>query len=206
MIEGEVILQGYGYKQTTTAMISHWKRQYMMLYPNRIELGESLLVSREEKILTVTRKVSCIYIMMLHMLGKCDTEIKLCVMISCFEWRFCSPAQQMSKASCITFDGSVLVENKQIKGGEVLRIQPIGSRKEFMFKFDVSNTLAYCFLVFSHSTHSQCLSLSHILLSQGFLSFSSDFFLIFLFLLLQFFSLTKIVIQYFLLMLHVYIF
>ena len=116
----------------------------------------------------MTRKVSCIYIMMSHMLGKCDTEIKLCVMILCFEWRFCSLAQQMSKASCITFDGSVLVENKQIKGGEVLRIQPIGSRKEFMFKFDVSNTLAYCFLVFSHSTHSQCLSLSHILLSQGF--------------------------------------
>ena len=46
--------------------------------------------------------------------------------------------QQMSKASCITFDGSVLVENKQLKGTEVLRVQPIGSRKEFIFKFDVS--------------------------------------------------------------------
>ena len=46
--------------------------------------------------------------------------------------------QQMSKASCIAFDGSVLVENKQLKGTEVLRIQPIGSRKEFIFKFDVS--------------------------------------------------------------------
>ena len=61
MIEGEVILQGYGYKQTTTAMISHWKRQYMMLYPNRIELGESLLVSREEKNINCDSKVCHAY-------------------------------------------------------------------------------------------------------------------------------------------------
>ena len=44
----------------------------------------------------------------------------------------------MSKATCIAFDGSILVESKQIKGVDTLRIQPIGSRKEFLFKFDVS--------------------------------------------------------------------
>ena len=45
--------------------------------------------------------------------------------------------QTMSKATCITFDGSILVESKQLKGVDILRIQPIGSRKEFLFKFDV---------------------------------------------------------------------
>ena len=33
---------------------------------------------------------------------------------------------------------SMLIENKEVKGNDIIRIQPIGTRKEFFLKFDVS--------------------------------------------------------------------
>ena len=45
--------------------------------------------------------------------------------------------QLMNKANVIPFEGAILVEQKQIKGVDTIRVQPIGSRKEFNFKFDV---------------------------------------------------------------------
>lgn len=35
-------------------------------------------------------------------------------------------------------DSDVLVESKQLKGVDVIRLQPIGTKKEHMLKFDVS--------------------------------------------------------------------
>ena len=46
----------------------------------------------------------------------------------------------MSKGTEMSFeDASMLVESKNIKGVDVIRIQPIGGKKEFFFKFDVRN-------------------------------------------------------------------
>ena len=46
----------------------------------------------------------------------------------------------MSKGTEMSFeDASMLVESKNIKGADVIRIQPIGGKKEFFFKFDVRN-------------------------------------------------------------------
>lgn len=33
---------------------------------------------------------------------------------------------------------STLIESKQIKGSDIIRVQPIGTRKEYCLKFDVS--------------------------------------------------------------------
>ena len=41
---GDCLLQGYGCKQVVAAMFTHWQKKYFMLYPNRIEVGDSLLV------------------------------------------------------------------------------------------------------------------------------------------------------------------
>ena len=38
----------------------------------------------------------------------------------------------------ITFDDTdILVETRQLKGVDVIRLQPIGTRKEHIFKFEV---------------------------------------------------------------------
>lgn len=48
----------------------------------------------------------------------------------------------------ITFDESpLLVESKQMKGSDIIRIQPIGTRREYCFKFDVSCNLTYTTIV-----------------------------------------------------------
>ena len=53
----------------------------------------------------------------------------------------------------ITFDESpLLVESKQMKGSDIIRIQPIGTRREFCFKFEVSCNLTFTTIV--------CLTLS----------------------------------------------
>ena len=39
------ILQGYGFRQTT-GILSKWQKSYFILYPNRLEIGESLMVSK----------------------------------------------------------------------------------------------------------------------------------------------------------------
>ena len=49
--------------------------------------------------------------------------------------------QLMNKATVIPFEGPVLVEQKQIKGVDTIRLQPIGTRKEYNFKFEVT---AWC--------------------------------------------------------------
>lgn len=35
-------------------------------------------------------------------------------------------------------EASILVESKQIKGTDIIRLQPIGTRRETCIKFDVS--------------------------------------------------------------------
>jgi len=43
-----------------------------------------------------------------------------------------------AKAQILTFDTSVLVEEKDMKGSKVIRVQQIGNRKEHCLRFDVS--------------------------------------------------------------------
>lgn len=38
------LLQGYGSKQTTSAMFTHWQRRYFKLYPDRLDIGDSFTV------------------------------------------------------------------------------------------------------------------------------------------------------------------
>lgn len=82
------LLQGFGHKQSTSMLnFVRWQQCYLILYPNRVAIGDNLLT--------------------------------------------------MSKGTEMSFeDASMLVESKNIKGADVIRIQPIGGKKEFFFKFD----------------------------------------------------------------------
>ena len=51
---------------------------------------------------------------------------------------FSSSSQHAAKAQILTFDTSVLVEEKDMKGSKVIRVQQIGNRKEHCLRFDVS--------------------------------------------------------------------
>ena len=48
--------------------------------------------------------------------------------------------QQIGKAQVLTFDTSVLVEEKDMKGSKIIRIQQIGNRKEHCLRFEVNLT------------------------------------------------------------------
>ncbi len=48
----DVILQGYGSK-LTTGLFSKWEKRYLMLYPNRIDIGDSIQVNIRQDAVTV---------------------------------------------------------------------------------------------------------------------------------------------------------
>lgn len=50
-----------------------------------------------------------------------------------------SHTQALHKSQVLAFDIAVLVEEKIHKGGKVLRLQPIGSKKEMTIRFEVSD-------------------------------------------------------------------
>lgn len=45
---------------------------------------------------------------------------------------------QSQKVQVLAFDTAVLVEDKELKGARVIRLQQIGSKKESYLRFDVS--------------------------------------------------------------------
>ena len=56
----------------------------------------------------------------------------------------------MSKGSTISFEESdVLVENRQLKGVDIIRLQPIGTKKEHLIKFDVRYTCRIVYIYYS---------------------------------------------------------
>ena len=53
-----------------------------------------------------------------------------------------SPLQSMAKAQVLTFDTSVLVDEKEHRGMHAIRLQQIGNKKEHCIRFDVSLSLS----------------------------------------------------------------
>lgn len=54
-----------------------------------------------------------------------------------------STLQNMSKANVLAFDTSVLVEEKEYRGQNCIRLQQVGSKKEHWIRFDVSCECSY---------------------------------------------------------------
>ena len=66
--------------------------------------------------------------------------------------------QQIGRAQVLTFDTSVLVEEKDVKGAKIIRIQQIGSRKEHCLRFEVNLAKVYSPSCFTDYTIHCCIS------------------------------------------------
>lgn len=79
----------------------------------------------------------------------------------------------MTKGSSIAFEeASVLVESKQLKGVNTLRLHPIGTKKDFSFKFDVSTN--YCLVEYEYGSQSHDYRFIMVLMSHDHSSQSHD--------------------------------